>query len=64
MTDVAEKLDTLSKVMQHPWVPPQHNPEEMESLLGESHVASLEMISSVNFSMEKRIVQGLLDSGR
>nr|CAB3467173.1 unnamed protein product [Digitaria exilis] len=38
MRDVAEKLDTMSKVMQqqHPWVPPQHNPEEMESLLGES----------------------------
>ncbi|KAF8698102.1 hypothetical protein HU200_035616 [Digitaria exilis] len=64
MRDVAEKLDTMSKVMQqqHPWVPPQHNPEEMESLLGESPGVSLEMISSVNFfSMEKRIVQGLLD---
>ena len=64
MRDVAEKLDRLSKVMQHPWVPAQHNPEEMESLLGESSVASLEMIGSGNFSMEKRIVQGLLESGR
>ncbi|XP_066376757.1 putative wall-associated receptor kinase-like 16 [Miscanthus floridulus] len=64
MRDVAEKLDRLAKVMQHPWVPAQHNPEEMESLLGESSVASLEMISTGNFSMEKRIVQGLLDSGR
>jgi serine/threonine protein kinase len=66
MRDVAEKLDQLTKVMQqqHPWVPAQHNPEEVESLLGESSVASLEMISTGNFSMEKRIVHGLLDSGR
>ncbi|CAL5044322.1 unnamed protein product [Urochloa decumbens] len=64
MRDVAEKLDQLSKVMQHPWAPAQHNPEEMESLLGESPVASLEMGSTGNFSMEKRMVQGLLESGR
>ncbi|KAF8698100.1 hypothetical protein HU200_035614 [Digitaria exilis] len=64
MRDVADKLDRLSKIMQHPWVPVQHDPEEMESLLGESSVASLEMISTGNFSMEKRIVQGLLESGR
>jgi hypothetical protein len=44
MRDVAEKLDRLSKVIQHPWAPAQHNPEEMESLLGKSPVASLEMI--------------------
>ncbi|CAL5046272.1 unnamed protein product [Urochloa decumbens] len=64
MRDVAEKLDRLSKVMQHPWEPAQHNLEEMESLLGESSVASLDMISTGNFSMKKRIVQGLLESGR
>ncbi|KAL6898080.1 hypothetical protein ACP4OV_006676 [Aristida adscensionis] len=64
MRDVAEKLERLSKVMQHLWVPVQHDPEEMESLLGESSVASLEMITTGNFSMEKRIVQGLLESGR
>ncbi|CAN6190666.1 unnamed protein product [Urochloa humidicola] len=64
MRDVAEKLDRLSKVMQHPWAPVQPNPEEMERLLGESPMASLEMVSSGNFSMEKRIVQGLLESGR
>jgi hypothetical protein len=29
----AEKLDRLNKVMRHPWVPAQHLPEEMESLL-------------------------------
>nr|CAB3469717.1 unnamed protein product [Digitaria exilis] len=55
MRDVADKLDRLSKIMQHPWVPPKHDPEEMESLLGELPVASLEMISTLNFSMEKRI---------
>jgi hypothetical protein len=64
MRDVAEKLDRLSKVIQHPWAPAQPNPEEMESLLGKSPVASLEMISSGNSSMEKRIVQGMLKSGR
>ncbi|KAG2609722.1 hypothetical protein PVAP13_4KG056700 [Panicum virgatum] len=64
MSDVAEKLDRLSKVMQHLWVPAQRDPEEMESLLGESSVASLEMISTGNFSMERRIVQGLLESER
>ncbi|KAJ1258215.1 hypothetical protein BS78_10G058100 [Paspalum vaginatum] len=64
MSDVAERLDRLSKVMQHPWVPAQHDHEEMESLLGESSVVSLEIISTGNVSMEKRIVQGLLESGR
>ncbi|KAI4989971.1 hypothetical protein ZWY2020_038334 [Hordeum vulgare] len=32
MKEVADKLDSLRKVMQHPWV--QRNPEEMECLLG------------------------------
>ncbi|XP_020399226.1 wall-associated receptor kinase 3 isoform X1 [Zea mays] len=66
MRDVAERLDVLAKAMQqqHPWVPAQHRPEEMESLLGESPVASAEMTSTGNFSMEERIVHGLLDSGR
>lgn len=44
MKDVAEKLDRLRKVMQHPWA--QHNPEEMETLLGESSMAGLEMVST------------------
>lgn len=63
MRDVAEKLDRLTKVMQHPWGC-QHGPEEMESLLGDSSMASLDMVSTGNFSKEKRIVQGLLESGR
>jgi hypothetical protein len=32
----------------------QHDPEEMESLLGQSSVGSLETVSTGNFSMEKR----------
>ncbi|CAD6340355.1 unnamed protein product [Miscanthus lutarioriparius] len=64
MSDVAEKLDRLNKVMQHPWVPAQHHSEEMESLLEESSMVSLEMIGTGNFSMEKKIVQGLWESGR
>jgi serine/threonine protein kinase len=32
MREVAERLDRLRKVMQHPWT--QRDPEEMESLLG------------------------------
>jgi hypothetical protein len=64
MRDVAEKLDRLCKVMQHPCVLAQHDPEEMESLLGQSSVGSLETVSTGNFSMEKRILRGLLESGR
>ncbi|EEC80098.1 hypothetical protein OsI_21839 [Oryza sativa Indica Group] len=62
MRDVADKLGRLRKVMQHPWA--QHDPEEMESLLGESSVAGLEMVSTGNFSMEGGAVQGILESGR
>uniref|UniRef100_A0A0D9WMD4 Protein kinase domain-containing protein n=1 Tax=Leersia perrieri TaxID=77586 RepID=A0A0D9WMD4_9ORYZ len=63
MRDVAEKLGRLRKVMQHPWA--HHDPEEMESLLGEPSVTGLEMVSTGNFSMEGgSAVQGLLGSGR
>uniref|UniRef100_A0A0E0L8E3 Protein kinase domain-containing protein n=1 Tax=Oryza punctata TaxID=4537 RepID=A0A0E0L8E3_ORYPU len=62
MRDVADKLGRLRKVMQHSWA--QHDPEEMESLLGESSVADLEMVSTGNFSMEGGAVQGILESGR
>jgi serine/threonine protein kinase len=64
MRDVAEKLERLSKIIEYPWLPAQPDPEEMESLLGDSSVPSLEMISTGNFSMEKRIVRGHLESGR
>uniref|UniRef100_A0A453L1A3 Protein kinase domain-containing protein n=1 Tax=Aegilops tauschii subsp. strangulata TaxID=200361 RepID=A0A453L1A3_AEGTS len=62
MKEVAEKLDSLRKVMQHPSV--QRNPEEMECLLGEpSSTASSTITSAEYFSIEKKAVNGL-QSGR
>uniref|UniRef100_A0A0E0M2A6 Protein kinase domain-containing protein n=1 Tax=Oryza punctata TaxID=4537 RepID=A0A0E0M2A6_ORYPU len=62
MKEVAEKLDRLIKVMQHPWA--QQNPEELESLLGESsYVISSGVSSTGNFSIEKKVVKDL-ESGR
>ncbi|VAI33321.1 unnamed protein product [Triticum turgidum subsp. durum] len=62
MKKVAEKLDSLRKVMQHPSV--QRNPEEMECLLGEpSSMASSTVTSAEYFSIEKKAVNGL-QSGR
>ena len=62
MKEVAEKLDGLRKVMQHPWV--QQNPEEMESLLGEpSSIAGSTIVSGEYFSIEKKAVNSL-QSGR
>ncbi|KAG8057094.1 hypothetical protein GUJ93_ZPchr0002g25120 [Zizania palustris] len=62
MKEVAEKLDRLIKVMQHPWA--QQNPEEMENLLGESsYIISSGVESTGNFSIEKKAIKGL-ESGR
>uniref|UniRef100_R7WCC0 Wall-associated receptor kinase 3 n=1 Tax=Aegilops tauschii TaxID=37682 RepID=R7WCC0_AEGTA len=62
MKEVAEKLDSLRKVLQHPWV--QRNPEEMECLLGEPSSMVSSTITSVEyFSIEKKVVNGL-QSGR
>lgn len=62
MKEVAEKLDRLIKVMQHPWT--QQNPEELESLLGESsYIISSGALSTRNFSIEKKVVKDLA-SGR
>ncbi|XP_037442010.1 putative wall-associated receptor kinase-like 16 [Triticum dicoccoides] len=62
MKEVAEKLDSLRKVMQHPWV--QRNPEEMECLLGEpSSMASSAITSAEYFNIEKKAVNDL-QSGR
>jgi serine/threonine protein kinase len=62
MKEVAEKLFSLKKVMQHPWV--QQNPEEMESLLGEpSSIVSSTIVSGEYFSIEKKAVNSL-QSGR
>ncbi|KAF7059307.1 hypothetical protein CFC21_066226 [Triticum aestivum] len=62
MKEVAEKLDSLRKVMQHSWV--QRNPEETECLLGEfSSMASSTITSVEYFSIEKKVVNDL-QSGR
>uniref|UniRef100_A0A0D9XEQ0 Protein kinase domain-containing protein n=1 Tax=Leersia perrieri TaxID=77586 RepID=A0A0D9XEQ0_9ORYZ len=52
MKEVAEKLDRLIKVMEHPWEQQNH---ELESLLGESsYIISSEAASTRNFSIEKK----------
>ncbi|KAM3258106.1 hypothetical protein ACQJBY_050071 [Aegilops geniculata] len=62
MKEVAEKLDSLRKVMQHSWV--QRNPEETECLLGElSSMASSTITSVEYFSIKKKVVNDL-QSGR
>uniref|UniRef100_J3MYD6 Protein kinase domain-containing protein n=1 Tax=Oryza brachyantha TaxID=4533 RepID=J3MYD6_ORYBR len=61
MKEVAEKLDRLIKVMQHPWA--QQNQEEIESLLGESSFITNSRGSTGNFSIEKKAVSRL-ESGR
>ncbi|XP_037431148.1 putative wall-associated receptor kinase-like 16 [Triticum dicoccoides] len=62
MKEVAELLDSVRKVMQHPSV--QRNPEEMECLLGEpSSMVSSTITSAEYFSIEKKAVNGL-QSGR
>ncbi|CAL5063922.1 unnamed protein product [Urochloa decumbens] len=62
MREVSERIDRLRKVMQHPWE--QENPEEMESLLGESSLASSEVIINTgNLSIEKKAARSL-ESGR
>ncbi|CAN6221971.1 unnamed protein product [Urochloa humidicola] len=62
MKDVAERLDRLRKMMQHPWM--QRDTEEMESLLGvrEPSVAGVEMVTTTFLTMEKSV--GLLEFGR
>ncbi|CAN6204754.1 unnamed protein product [Urochloa humidicola] len=63
MRQVSERLDRLRKAMQHPWAA-QQNPEEMESLLGESSMASSEVIINTgNLSIEKKAARSL-ESGR
>ncbi|WVZ61765.1 hypothetical protein U9M48_011586, partial [Paspalum notatum var. saurae] len=57
MREVSERLDRLRKVMQHPWA--QQNPEEMESLLGESSLASSEITITGNLSIEKKVATSL-----
>ncbi|KAL6655397.1 hypothetical protein ACP70R_006223 [Stipagrostis hirtigluma subsp. patula] len=61
MKEVADKLDRLRKVMQHPWA--DENPEELDSLLGESSMVNSGVISTGNFSITKKVALGL-ESGR
>ncbi|TVU21200.1 hypothetical protein EJB05_30824, partial [Eragrostis curvula] len=62
MMEVSEKLDSLRKVMQHPWA--QQNTEEMDSLLGESSImATSEAVNTGNLSIEMKATKGL-QSGR
>jgi serine/threonine protein kinase len=58
MKEVSERLDSLRKVMQH--AQQQHNPDEMESLLGESSLASSEVVVNTgNLSIEIEAVRSL-----
>jgi serine/threonine protein kinase len=62
MKEVADKLDRLRKVLQHPWA--QKDPEELDSLLGESSsLVNLGALSTGTFSITKRASMGL-ESGR
>lgn len=62
MKEVADKLDRLRKVMQHPWA--QQNPEEMESLLGDSsyEINNSTVENTGNFSINSELQ--CLESGR
>ncbi|KAJ1253928.1 hypothetical protein BS78_K151300 [Paspalum vaginatum] len=58
MKEVADKLDRLRKVLQHPWA--HKDPEELNSLLGESFsVNSGSLVSTGNFSITKKVAKGL-----
>lgn len=58
MKQISERLDSLRKVMQY--TQQQHNPEEMESLLGELSLASSEVVASTaNLSTEMEAVRSL-----
>jgi serine/threonine protein kinase len=61
MREVSEMLGNLRKVMQHPWA--QQNPEEMQSLLGESSLASSEVVITGSLSIERKAAMSL-ESGR
>jgi serine/threonine protein kinase len=62
MMEVSEKLDSLRKVMQHPWA--QQNSEEMESLLGQSSITNTtEIVNTGNLSIEMKATK-CLESGR
>ncbi|XP_072957824.1 putative wall-associated receptor kinase-like 16 [Typha angustifolia] len=60
MKEVAEELDKLRKLKQHPWA--QHNPAEVESLLGESSNYP-ENVTTGHYNLEKEAVHNI-QSGR
>ena len=60
MKEVADKLDRLRKIMQHPWA--HENPEELDKLLGEPSTVNSPATTG-NFSITKRAAMGL-ESGR
>ncbi|KAK3153685.1 hypothetical protein QOZ80_2BG0179670 [Eleusine coracana subsp. coracana] len=57
MKEVADKLDRLRKVMQHPWA--QENPEELYSLLGDSSVPSTGVVTTEDFTISKKAAMGI-----
>ncbi|KAL6844839.1 hypothetical protein ACP4OV_025498 [Aristida adscensionis] len=61
MKEVADKLSRLKKVMQHPWA--HENPEELDSLLGESSMVNSGVLSTGNFSITQKVALGI-ESGR
>ncbi|TVU21202.1 hypothetical protein EJB05_30826, partial [Eragrostis curvula] len=63
MMEVSEKLDSLRKVMQHPWAQ-QNADEEMDFLLGESSIMATSVsVNTGNLSIELKATKGL-ESGR
>ncbi|GJM84499.1 hypothetical protein PR202_ga00176 [Eleusine coracana subsp. coracana] len=57
MKEVADKLDRLRKVMQHPWT--QGNPEELYNLLGDSSVPSTVVVTTEDFTIAKKAAMGI-----
>jgi len=61
MKEVANKLDRLRKIIQHPWA--HDNSEELDSLLGEPSSMVSSAVTTESFSIAKKIAMGL-ESGR
>jgi len=57
MKEIADTLDRLRKVLQHPWA--HKDPDELDSLVGllESHRQSTQSMG--NFSITKKVAMGL-----
>ncbi|KAJ4787411.1 Wall-associated kinase family protein [Rhynchospora pubera] len=57
MKEVAEELDRIRRLKQHPWIP-EFNREETETLLGESFY-DIEIEHTGNFSLEKKAEESI-----